>query len=258
MTSNTQPNDSTEHGTVEHGAVEPDVPPQGLTVFPVLDIGEIAPGDDLAGMLADLAPMHDHDVLVVTQKVVSKAEGQVVPIDTTDPRGHKTIVEDESVRILRRRGELIISETKHGFVCANAGVDLSNIEAGHAALLPVDSDRSARRIRDVVRAKQGVEIGVIISDTFGRPWRRGVTDVAIGSAGIGPILDLRGTNDALGRELQVTEVAIIDEIAAAADLVMGKSAGYPAAVVRGIPRSWFRSGSVANEIVRSPQDDLFR
>lgn len=229
-----------------------------LQIFPITGIGEITPGDDLAGILADSIEMHDNDVLVVTQKVVSKAEGQVVPIDMDDPRGHKAIVEDESVRILRRRGELIISQTKHGFVCANAGVDLSNIEAGHAALLPVDSDRSARRIRDVVRARQSVEVGVIISDTFGRPWRRGVTDVAIGSAGIGPILDLRGTNDALGRELMVTEVCVVDEIAAAADLVMGKSTGYPAAIVRGAEATWFRNGSVAQEIVRNPQDDLFR
>lgn len=229
-----------------------------LEIFPITNIGEIAPGDDLAGILAESIEMHDHDVLVVTQKVVSKAEGQVVPIDMTDPRGHKAIVEDESVRILRRRGELIISETKHGFICANAGIDLSNVEAGHAALLPVDSDRSARRIRDVVRAKQSVEVGVIISDTFGRPWRRGVTDVAIGSAGIGPILDLRGTNDALGRELMVTEVCVVDEIAAAADLVMGKSTGYPAAIVRGAEATWFRKGSVKDEVVRSPHDDLFR
>ena len=236
----------------------PDQPPSGLSIFPVTNIGEISPGDDLASLLAELCPLQDRDVLVVTQKVVSKAEGQIVAIDTSDPRGHKAIVEDESVRILRRRGELIISQTRHGFVCANAGIDLSNVEPGHAALLPVDSDRSARRIRDVVRGKLGLEIGVIISDTFGRPWRRGVTDVSIGSAGIGPILDLRGTNDALGRELQVTEVAIIDEIAAAADLVMGKSAGFPAAIVRGIPTDWFRSGSTVDEIVRSPHDDLFR
>lgn len=231
---------------------------ESLQIFPIAGIGEIVPGDDLARIISDAAELREHDVLVVTQKVVSKAEGQLVEIDMTDPRGHKAIVEDESVRILRRRGELIISETKHGFVCANAGIDLSNVEAGHAALLPVDSDRSARRIRDVIRAEQGVSVGVIISDTFGRPWRRGVTDIAIGSAGIGPILDLRGTNDALGRELQVTEVAVIDELAAAADLVMGKSAGYPAAIVRGIPASWFRSGSVAAEIVRKPADDLFR
>lgn len=229
-----------------------------LSIFPLPDVPEIVPGDDLAGMLAERSELQAGDILIVTQKIVSKAEGQLVKIDTTDPRGHKAIVEDESVRILRRRGELIISETSHGFVCANAGVDLSNVETGYAALLPVDSDRSARRIRDVVRAKRDIEIGVIISDTFGRPWRRGVTDVAIGSAGIGPILDLRGTNDALGRELSVTEVAVVDELAAAADLVMGKSNGYPAAIIRGVPADWFRSGSVAEEIVRSPQEDLFR
>ncbi|MGI9604757.1 MAG: coenzyme F420-0:L-glutamate ligase [Acidimicrobiales bacterium] len=229
-----------------------------MQLLPVAGIPEIRPGDDLAGMLANAASLEAGDVLVVTQKVVSKAEGRLVRIDTDDPRGHKAIVEDESVRILRRRGDLIISETAHGFVCANAGVDLSNVDAGIAALLPIDSDRSARRIRDVVRAQLGIEIGVIISDTFGRPWRRGVTDVAIGSAGIGPILDLRGSTDALGRELQVTEVAVVDEIAAAAELVMGKSAGVPAAIVRGIPDSWFRTGSVAAEIVRSPHEDLFR
>ena len=232
--------------------------PQGLSIFPITDLPEIVPGDDLASMLADRSELTDGDVLVVTQKVVSKAEGRIVPIDESDPRGHKAIVEDESVRILRRRGELIISQTEHGFVCANAGVDLSNVEAGHAALLPVDSDRSARRIRDVVRATRDISIGVIISDTFGRPWRRGVTDVAIGSAGVGPILDLRGTNDALGRELMVTEVAVVDELAAAADLVMGKSDGHAAAIIRGVPADWFRTGSVVEEIVRSPQDDLFR
>lgn len=232
--------------------------PDSLSILPVAGIPEIAPGADLAAIIADAADYQDLDVVVVTQKVVSKAEGMVETIDQNDPRGHKAIVERESVRILRRRGDLIISQTKHGFVCANAGVDLSNVELGSAVLLPVDSDRSARRIRDVIRARRGVEVGVIISDTFGRPWRRGVTDVAIGSAGIGPILDLRGTNDALGRELQVTEVAVIDELAGAADLVMGKSAGYPAAIVRGVPDHWFRTGSVADEIVRNPNDDLFR
>lgn len=232
--------------------------PATMTVFAIAGIPEIRPGDDLAGMLASAGKFEPNDVLVVTQKIISKAEGQLVEIDPNDPLSHKAIVEQESVRILRRRGELIISETKHGFVCANAGIDLSNVDRGQAALLPVDSDRSARRIRDVVRAQQDVEIGVIISDTFGRPWRRGVTDVAIGSAGIGPILDLRGTTDSLGRELMVTEVAVVDEIAAAAELVMGKSTGVPAAVVRGIPADWFRSGSVKNEIVRQPADDLFR
>ena len=134
-------------------------------------------------------------------------------------------MEAESVRILRRRGDLIVSETKHGFVCANAGIDLSNIERGYAALLPEDSDRSARRIRDGLRHRAGVEVAVIISDTFGRPWRRGLTDVAIGCAGITAIADLRGTEDAQGRVLQVTEVCVVDELASAAELVMGKAVG---------------------------------
>lgn len=232
--------------------------PDELRIIPVHSIGEVVPGDDLPRLLTGAVTLLDSDILVVTQKVVSKAEGQLVAVDTTDPTSHKSVVEDESVRVLRRRGELIISETAHGFVCANAGVDLSNVEEGYAAVLPVDSDRSARRIRDVFRAEQGVEIGVIISDTFGRPWRKGVTDVAIGSAGVGPILDLRGTTDTYGRELQVTEVAVVDEIASAADLVMGKSTGIPAAIVRGIPNTWFTKGSVAADIVRKPSEDLFR
>ena len=149
------------------------------------------------------------------------------------------------MRILRRRGDLIISETKHGFVCANAGIDLSNVEQGYAALLPEDTDRSARRIRDGLRGKAGVDVGVIVSDTFGRTWRRGVTDVAIGCAGIAAVVDLRGTTDALGREMQVTEVAVVDEIAAAAELVMGKSTGIPVAVVRGLEADWFRTSSIA-------------
>jgi coenzyme F420-0:L-glutamate ligase/coenzyme F420-1:gamma-L-glutamate ligase len=168
-------------------------------------------------------------------------------------------VEQESVRILRRRPpELVISETKHGFVCANAGIDLSNVEEGWAALLPDDSDRSARRIRDGLRARAGVDVAVIVSDTFGRPWRVGLTDVAIGCAGIKPTLDLRGTTDANGRVLDVTEVAIVDELASAAELVMGKAAGIPVAVVRGIDPAWLGPGDVRSAIVRSPAEDLFR
>jgi coenzyme F420-0:L-glutamate ligase/coenzyme F420-1:gamma-L-glutamate ligase len=232
-----------------------------LRVIPISGLPEIEPGADLAAMIAsavEAAGLDAGDVVVVTQKVVSKAENQIVPIDTDDPRGHKALVEDEAVRILRRRGDLIISETKHGFVCANSGVDLSNVEEGQAALLPDDSDRSARRIRDVIRANTDKTVAVIVSDTFGRPWRRGVVDVAIGSAGIRPVIDLRGTNDALGRELQVTEVAIVDEVAAAAELVMGKSTGVPVALVRGLPPEWFAAGSVAADLVRDPADDLFR
>lgn len=230
-----------------------------LEVIPVVGLPDVKPGDDLAGLIADsLVDLRQNDCVVVTQKVVSKAENRLVDIDPIDPLSHKPLVEQESVRILRRRGDLIISETTHGFVCANAGIDLSNVERGQAALLPVDSDRSARRIRDVLRARRSVEVGVIVSDTFGRPWRRGVTDVAVGCAGIGAIVDLRGTSDAFDRELMVTEVAIIDEIAAAADLVMGKASRIPVAVVRGLDPSWFRAGSVADEIVRDPTDDLFR
>ena len=235
-----------------------------LEIIPVEGIGEVRPGDTLAdvaidALLADPAiGVHDHDVVVVTQKVVSKAENRLERVDPGDPLSHKPLVRSESVRILRERGDLIIAETEHGFVCANAGVDLSNVDEGWAALLPRDSDKSARRIRDRARARTGAEIGVIVSDTFGRPWRRGVTDVAIGCAGIRPILDLRGSPDTLGRELQVTEVALVDEIAAAADLVMGKARGIPVAVIRGLDPAWFGDGGVRSDLVRHPDEDLFR
>ena len=230
----------------------------GLQILPVHGVGEIRPGDDLGALLAEAAELDDGDVLVVTQKVVSKAENRLVPVDPDDPTDHKRVVEDESVRILRRRGDLIISETRHGFVCANAGVDLSNVELGQAALLPEDADRSARRIRDRVRAVCRREIAVVVSDTFGRPWRRGLTDVAIGVAGVAAVVDLRGAPDAHGRTMQVTEVAVADELASAAELVMGKADGIPAAIVRGVDAAWLRQGSVHEEIVRHPDEDLFR
>jgi len=227
-----------------------------IEVLAVAGLPEVRPGDDLAALIAGAVDLVDGDVVVVTQKVVSKAEDRLVDIDPEV--GHRPLVERESVRILRRRGDLVTAETEHGFVCANAGVDLSNVEAGQAALLPVDSDRSARRIRDALRHRFSVDVAVVVSDTFGRPWRRGVTDVAIGCAGLRPVVDLRGTTDALGRELQVTEVAVVDEIAAAAELVMGKAAGVPVAVVRGIDPAWFGDGSVVDDVVRSPDEDLFR
>ncbi len=229
-----------------------------LEVFGVEGIGEIERAADLAGLIVEAVQLQHHDVVVVTQKVVSKAEGAMVEVDPDDPLSHKPIVERESVRILRRRGDLIISETKHGFVCANAGIDLSNVARGWAALLPDDPDRSARRIRDGIAGKAGIDVGVIVSDTFGRTWRRGVTDVAIGSAGLVPVLDLRGTTDSYGRELQVTEVAVVDELAAAADLVMGKATGIPVAVIRGADQTWFGSGGVVADVVRHPTEDLFR
>jgi coenzyme F420-0:L-glutamate ligase/coenzyme F420-1:gamma-L-glutamate ligase len=234
-----------------------------LTVWAVEGMGEIRPGDQLGELVADACagppngPLEDGDVLVVTQKVVSKAEGRLVAVDPDDPLGHKGLVEEEAARVLRRRGDLVITETRHGFVCANSGVDLSNVERGQAALLPLDSDRSARRVRDIVRARLGVTVGVVVSDTFGRPWRKGLTDVAIGVAGIAGVVDLRGTPDALGRAMQVTEVAVADEVASAAELVMGKSSGCPVAVVRGLDATWLRDASV-RELVRDPQEDLFR
>ncbi len=166
-------------------------------------------------------------MVVVTQKIVSKSEGRMVRIDPDDPADRLRIIESESVRVLRRRGDLVISETRHGFICANAGVDLSNVERGWAALLPEDSDRSARRIRDGLRAATGHEVAVVVSDTFGRAWRKGVIDVAIGCAGLAAVVDLRGTTDAMGRDLVATEVCIADEVAAAAELVMGKASARP-------------------------------
>lgn len=234
-----------------------------IAAWGVEGIGEIRPGDQLGDVIAEACagppngPLQDGDVLVVTQKVVSKAEGRLVEVDATDPLSHKRLVEDEAVRIVRRRGDLIITETTHGFICANSGVDLSNVERGYAALLPIDSDRSARRIRDIVRARLGVSVGVIVSDTFGRPWRKGLTDVAIGVAGIAGVVDLRGTPDSLGRIMQVTEVAVADELASAAELVMGKSSGIPVAVVRGVDPEWLRESNV-QELVRPAQEDLFR
>ena len=230
-----------------------------LTILPVTGIPEVRPGDLLADLLAAAADLRDGDVVVVTQKVVSKAEGRLVRLDrAAGPAAAKRVVEQESVRVLRRRGELVISETSHGFVCANAGVDLSNVEAGTAALLPLDADRSARRVRDGLLGRAGVRVGVVVSDTFGRPWRRGLTDVAIGTAGVAAVVDLRGTTDALGRDLHVTEVCVADELASAAELVMGKASGIPAAIVRGVDPSWLRESSVRVEIVRTPSEDLFR
>lgn len=233
-----------------------------ISIIPVEGVPEVTPGAVLAELFvaaceAQGTPLQDGDCLVVTQKVVSKAENRLVPLDPTDLEARKQLVESESVRVLRRRGDLIISETRHGWVCANAGVDLSNVDDGYAALLPIDSDRSAHRIRDGIRARTGIEVAVVVSDTFGRPWRNGLVDVAIGVAGLAGVVDLRGTEDDRGRILQVTEVAVADEVAAAAELAMGKAKGVPVAIVRGLDAKWFRDGSAA-EIVRSPQDDLFR
>ena len=219
-------------------------------------------GDDLAELvLASLADageaLEAGDVLVVTSKVVAKAEGRVVALEDT-AEAKAALVEAEARRVLRRRGSLRITETSHGFVNANAGVDLSNAEEGTAVLLPLDPDRSARRLRGELARRTGVEVAVVVTDTFGRAWRNGVTDVALGVAGLRPILDLRGTLDANGRRLEATEVAIADEVAGAANLVLHKAAGTPFALVRGLDPSFLGPGSVAGALVRRPGEDLFR
>jgi coenzyme F420-0:L-glutamate ligase / coenzyme F420-1:gamma-L-glutamate ligase len=233
-----------------------------LSIIPIEGIGEVRPGDELAALVIDAAraqgtPVEGADCLVVTQKVVSKAENRLVPLDPDDLDARRALVESESVRVVRRRGDLIISETRHGFVCANAGIDLSNVAHGWAALLPVDADRSAKHVRDAIRARERIDVAVIVSDTFGRPWRRGLTDVAIGVSGVAAVVDLRDTTDALGRALQVTEVAVADEIASAAELVMGKAKSVPVAIVRGVDPRWLREGTV-RELIRPTNEDLFR
>lgn len=230
-----------------------------LSVHPLMGVGVVERGDDVAEALIpaleSLGPAPG-DVLVVTHKIVSKAEGAVREITGDEEEFKRALVEEIATSIVRRRGDLIIAETKHGFVCANAGVDRSNSAPGTMVLLPDDPDRSAHRIRARLQRALGVDMPVIISDTFGRPWRIGLTDVAIGVSGILPILDLRGTKDWTGRELDVTEVAVADELAATADLVMGKAEGIPAALVRGYegPRGEGRG----SDLVRPIDQDLFR
>ena len=224
-----------------------------LRVIPVSGIPEIVGGDDVAAEIVDHTPipLADGDILVVTQKVVSKSEGRLVPAAE-----RTAAVGEESVRVLRRSNGMTISETTHGFVCANAGVDASNVPGGHIALLPADPDASARRIRSRVQHLAGVDVAVIISDTFGRAWRLGQTDVAIGVAGIEPFVDHRGAFDSEGRELTATRICSADELAGAAELVMGKVERVCAALIRGA--SVTRGRGRATEIVRPVADDLFR
>jgi coenzyme F420-0:L-glutamate ligase/coenzyme F420-1:gamma-L-glutamate ligase len=233
-----------------------------LRVIPVGGVGLVVQGDDLVTLLLDALDagamrLEHHDLVIVTSKVVSKSEGRVVAYDGTEE--HKiALIERESKRVLRRRGPLRITETQHGFISANAGIDLSNTADGTAVLLPKEPDRSARRMRAEIRRRRDVDVAVVITDTFGRVWRQGVTDVALGSAGVLPVLDLRGSCDANGRLLEATEVAIVDEIAGAANLVLGKAMGTPFALLRGLDESYFGEGSVGDSIIRRANDDLFR
>ena len=239
-----------------------------ISIRPVEGLPEIGEGDDLAALIAERAELDDGDVLVVAQKAVSKAEARVVRLHEVEPseraRGlaadrdprQLEVILREAVRLVRVRPPLVIAETRHGFVCASAGVDASNApEPESVVLLPLDPDASAARLRERLRDLTGAELGVIVSDSFGRAWRQGTTDVAIGAAGIRPLLDLKGVRDRVGYELHATVIAVADELAGAAELVLGKTDGVPAAVIRGADVSG--EGS-ARELVMPPERDLFR
>jgi coenzyme F420-0:L-glutamate ligase/coenzyme F420-1:gamma-L-glutamate ligase len=240
-----------------------------IRIFGIEGVPEIQHGDDLAALIAERAALEDGDVVVVAQKAVSKAEGRVVRRHDVEPSAEALALADadhdarqievilrETARVVRTRGSLVIAETRHGLVCASAGVDASNTgEAGTLLLLPEDPDASAHRIRDGLRARTGRRVAVVVTDSFGRPWRQGTTDVAIGLAGLPALLDLNGQRDATGYELHATVIAVADEIAAAADLARGKLDAVPVVVVRGL--SLEGEGS-ARDIVMPAERDLFR
>jgi coenzyme F420-0:L-glutamate ligase / coenzyme F420-1:gamma-L-glutamate ligase len=239
-----------------------------VSITPIEGLPEIREGDDLAALIAERAAFEDGDVLVVAQKVVSKAEGRVVRLADVEPSEEATslgadsdprqleVILRETARIVRVRPPLVIAETSHGFVCASAGVDASNApEPETVVLLPEDPDASAARLRDRLRELAGAEVGVIVSDSFGRAWRQGTTDVAIGLAGVQPLLDLKGQRDPAGYELHATVIAVADELASAAELVLGKIDGIPAAVIRGVDA---RGEGSARDLVMPAERDLFR
>jgi coenzyme F420-0:L-glutamate ligase/coenzyme F420-1:gamma-L-glutamate ligase len=242
-----------------------------IAVFPIEGLPEIEAGADIGELVVERAQLEDGDVVVVAQKAVSKAEGRVVHLDDVtasararevagawcDPRESEVIL-GETTRVVRSRNALVIAETEHGFVCASAGVDHSNAPGPETlVLLPRDPDASASAIRDTIRTRTGRRVAVVVTDSFGRPFRRGTTDVAIGVAGLEPLLDLRGTSDRAGRELRSTQVALADQVAAAADLVRtGKADGLPVVVVRGVV--YGTDGGSARDLVMPPERDLFR
>lgn len=238
-----------------------------LRILPVEGLPEVAEGDDLGELIADAVQLEDADVVVVSQKVVSKSEGRVVRLADVSPSAeaielaaghdarHLEVILREAVQIIRTRPPLVIAETRHGFVCASAGVDASNApEPDTLVLLPLDPDASASAIRQRIGERTGRDVGVVVSDSFGRPFRNGIVDVAIGVAGITPLADWRGRIDSTGHELRTTVIAVADEIASAAELVMGKLAGVPAAVVRGLD---VRGLGSARELVMPPERNLF-
>jgi coenzyme F420-0:L-glutamate ligase/coenzyme F420-1:gamma-L-glutamate ligase len=241
-----------------------------IEIIPVEGLPEIGEGDDLGALIAAATELRDGDAVVIAQKAVSKAEGRTVALETVEPSRHARelagpqtdlrqleVILSETARIVRSRGGLVIAETRHGFVCASAGVDHSNAtEPDTVILLPLDSDASARRIRATLREQAGVDVAVIVTDSFGRPFRKGTTDVAIGVSGLAPLRDLRGTTDRAGAPLRSTQIAVADEIAAAADLVRtGKADGIPVVIVRGVP---LEGDGAATDLVIGADKDLFR
>jgi coenzyme F420-0:L-glutamate ligase/coenzyme F420-1:gamma-L-glutamate ligase len=259
---------------VESGAAEAHRPPEELRVLSVRGIPEVRPGDDLAELIVRAAGddlLQAGDIVVVTHKVVSKAEGRLVNLASIEPsafakgfadRYNKDprqieIVLRESKRIVRMDRGIIISETQHGFVCANAGVDISNVPGEEmVCLLPADPDASARRLRESLMFRLGAELAVVVSDSFGRAWRHGITNIAIGVAGMHPLNDYRGALDPHGHPLTASVLAVADELAAAAELVMGKTAGVPVAVVKNYP--YKRGPGVGHDLLMQPERDLFR
>jgi coenzyme F420-0:L-glutamate ligase / coenzyme F420-1:gamma-L-glutamate ligase len=246
---------------------------RGLEVLPVEGIPEVRPGDNVAELVAGAVgeDLRAGDVVVVTHKILSKAEGRLVDLSNVEPSAFAKgfagrygkdarqieVVLRESRRVVRMDRGLIISETHHGFVCANAGVDASNVPGEDVVcLLPVDPDASAKRVREALAARAGAELAVIVSDSFGRAWREGIANVAIGVAGMHPLADYRGETDSHGFPLAASVLAIADELASAAELVMGKTAGIPVAVVRGYP--YERAAGTGQALIMSPERDLFR
>jgi coenzyme F420-0:L-glutamate ligase/coenzyme F420-1:gamma-L-glutamate ligase len=239
----------------------------GLTIAPVHGLPELREGDDLASLIIERAELQDGDVLVVAQKAISKVEGRIVRLDDVEPSAQARelageadprrieVILREAKRVVRTRGSLVITETRHGFICASSGVDSSNApEPGTLVLLPVDPDDSATRLRAALRERTGRDVGVVVSDSFGRPWRQGTTDVAVGAAGIEVLRDLRGQRDPNGYELHSTVIAVADEIAGAAELVLGKLDRVPVAIVRGLDVAG--DGS-AHDVVMPAERNLF-
>ncbi|BCJ70918.1 hypothetical protein CS0771_04620 [Catellatospora sp. IY07-71] len=233
----------------------------GFTVLAVRGIPDVQPGDDLAKLIVTAAPwLADGDILVVTSKIVSKAEGALADVPPGGPEreeARERILRSQTARAVATRGHTRIVQTHHGFVMASAGIDNSNVDRTQLVLLPEDPDRSARALRQALRDEYGLDVAIIVSDTMGRPWRNGLTDVALGCAGIEPLRDHRGETDPHGNELQITQMAVVDELAAAAELVKGKIDRVPVAVVRGLLTATRDSNGVIPTLIRDAEHDLF-